>query len=136
VIYMAAQFAGGIIAAFAVNLLLGSSGDAGQTAGDLTRSNVWSAAVIEGILVFFLLTAIYQAAVYGKAGGNAALAIGLTLVALIAATGTLTGASVNPARTLGPVLVSGDYSYVVQYMIGLFAGGAVAGLVHGRLLKS
>jgi MIP family channel proteins len=134
-IYMVAQFAGGIVAAYLLNVLLGSEmGNFGQTAGSLTRSNVWSAAIIEGILVFFLLSVIYQGAVYGKAGNNAALAIGLTLVALIAATGGLTGASVNPARTLGAVLVSGDYSYLLPYFVGLFAGGAVAGAVHGYVL--
>jgi glycerol uptake facilitator-like aquaporin len=136
VIYMLAQFAGGILAAFLLNALLGSEiGNFGQTTGSLTSSNVWSAAVIEGILVFFLLTVIYQGAVYGKAGNNAGLAIGLTLAALIAATGGLTGASVNPARTLGPILISGDYSYLLPYFLGLFAGGAVAGGVHGYLLK-
>jgi MIP family channel proteins len=136
ILYMLAQFAGGIVAAFLVNLLLGSAiGNFGQTTGSLTESNVWQAAVIEGLLVFFLLSVIYQGAVYGKAGNNAALAIGFTLVALIAATGALTGASVNPARTLGPVIVSGDYSYLLPYFVGLFAGGAIAGGVHGYVLK-
>ena len=136
-IYIVAQFVGGAMAAFVAYFLAGSpEGNFGATTGSLTTSNVWSAAAIEGILVFFLLTAIYQSAVYGKAGNNAALAIGLTLTALIAATGALTGASVNPARTLGPVLVSGDYTYFIQYFVGLFVGGAVAGAVHGHLLKS
>ena len=106
----------------------------GQTTGFLTADSVWQAAGIEAILIFMLLSAIYQGAVYGKAGNNAALAIGLTLAALIFATGGLTGASVNPARTLGPALVAGDLSYVVPYHVGLFAGGSVAGVVHGYVL--
>lgn len=145
--YMVAQFIGGVIAAYLVVALVGGAEGAavlgfvgegnfnfGQTIGFLTADNVWQAAAIEGILVFFLLSAIYQGAVYGKAGNNAALAIGLTLAALIFATGGMTGASVNPARTLGPALVAGNFSYLVQYFVGLFAGGAVAGAVHGYVL--
>lgn len=145
--YIVAQFIGGIIAAYLVVMLVGGAegaavlgfvGDGnfnfGQTKGFLTDTNVWQAATIEAILIFFLLSAIYQGAVYGKAGNNAALAIGLTLAALIFATGGMTGASVNPARTLGPALVAGDLSYVIPYFIGLFAGGAIAGGVHGYIL--
>lgn len=145
--YIVAQFIGGVIAAYAVIALVGGADGAsvlgfvgegnfnfGQTTGFLTVENVWRAAAIEGILVFFLLSAIFQGAVYGKAGNNAALAIGLTLAACIFATGGMTGASVNPARTLGPALVAGDFSYLVPYLVGLFAGGAVAGAVHGYVL--
>lgn len=147
VAYIVAQFLGGVIAAyFVVFLVGGADGSAvigfvgegnfnyGQTTGFLTADNVWQAGAIEGVLVFFLLSAIYQGAVYGKAGNNAALAIGLTLAALIFATGGMTGASVNPARTLGPALVAGNFDYLLPYFVGLFAGGVVAGGVHGYLL--
>ena len=86
------------------------------------------------MLVFFLLSAIYQGAMYSKAGNDAAIAIGVTLAALIFAAGGMTGASVNPARTLGPALTSGNLSYVIPYFVGLFAGGAIAGAVHGYVL--
>ncbi len=48
--------------------------------------------------------------VSGKAGLAAGAAIGLTLTFAIFLGGNLTGASLNPARTLGPAVVSGDYS--------------------------
>jgi hypothetical protein len=49
--------------------------------------------------------------------------------------GTFTGASLNPARTLGPALLSGqDIGYVVPYLIAIFAGGIVAGLLHTFVL--
>jgi aquaporin Z len=146
-LYMLVQFIGGVIAAYTfVALVGGAEGTAlsgflagaefnfGQTTGFLTAENVWSAAAIEAILVFFLLSAIFQAAVYGKAGNNAALAIGLTLAATIFAAGGMTGASVNPARTLGPALAAGNFDYLVPYLVGLFAGGAIAGAVHGYIL--
>ena len=145
--YIVAQFIGGILAAYLIIALVGGTesaalagflGDAdfnyGQTMGFLTETNVWQAAAIEAVLAFFLVSAVYQGAVYGKAGNNAALAIGLTLAACIFATGAMTGASVNPARTLGPALVAGNLDYVLPYLVGLFAGGAIAGGVHGYVL--
>lgn len=147
-LYIIVQFIGGIVAAFLIVGVLGGAeaegvvaflGDPsgfnyGQTTGFLTEPNVWGAAIIEAILIFFLLSAIYQSAVYGKAGDLAAIPIGLTLAACIFATGGMTGASVNPARTLGPALVAGDLSYIVPYLVGLFGGGVVAGLVHTYVL--
>lgn len=146
-LYMLAQFIGGIIAAFLFAALVGgANGTAltgflggadfnyGQTTGFLTADNVWNAAAIEAVLAFFLVTAVFQGAVYGKAGNNAALAIGLTLAACIFAAGGMTGASVNPARTLGPALTAGDLSYVLPYFVGLFAGAAIAGGIHGYVL--
>jgi glycerol uptake facilitator-like aquaporin len=130
--YWIAQFVGGIVAAFLLAAIT-QGNNAGATTGSLTQSAVWNAAAFEFFLVFFLVSAVYQAAIYGKAGQLAGLAISLTLAACILAAGTYTGASVNPARTLGPALVAGDLSYVVPYFIGMFAGGIAAGLVQTNL---
>lgn len=134
IIYIVVQCIGGIVAAFVLVAVVTDTGNFGQTTGSLTANNVWSAAIIEAILAFFLVSTIFQAAVYNKAGNLAGVAIGLTLAGCIFAGGALTGASVNPARTLGPALAAGDLSYLLPYFVGLFAGGALAGLVHGRIL--
>lgn len=139
--YWIAQFAGAIAAALLLRITLDNIPLAegvwglGETTGPLTSSNVWVAAIIEGLLAFLLVSVIYQAAVYGKAGGLAPLAIGLTLAGLIFATGPFTGASVNPARTFGPALLAGNLDYVLPYFVGLFAGGALGGLVHRFVLN-
>jgi len=147
-VYMLAQFIGGIIAAFVLTAVFpqdnaavaGFLGDAaynyGQTTGFLTADSVWTAAIYEAILTFFLVSAVFQAAVYGRAGKLAGVAIGFTLAASILAGGPATGASLNAARTLGPSLVAGDTAYLIPYLIGIFAGGAVAGLLHGNILTS
>ncbi len=132
--YIVAQFIGGIVAAFALVALLPSPYNYGATTGLLTQNNIVQAMVIEAILTFFLVSTIWQAAVYKKAGDFAPIAIGFTLVASILAGGVYTGASLNPARTLGPALASGDLSYVIPYFIGIFAGGILAGLLHRYLL--
>jgi MIP family channel proteins len=131
--YIVAQFIGGIIAAFVLVALVPNAPDAfnfGQTTGSLTADHVWQAALFEAILTFFLVSAVYQAAAFGKAGNLAAVAIGLTLAGAILAGGVYTGASLNPARTLGPALAAGDLSYVLPYFIGIFGGGLIGGLVH------
>ena len=98
--YMIAQFVGGIAAALVIVIilpegaqeaLLGTT-DAfnyGQTTGALTDDYIGSAALLEFILVFFLVSAVYQAAAYGKAGNLAAVAIGFTLAGCILAGGAL-----------------------------------------------
>ena len=145
--YIVAQFIGGIIAAVVlvavfpqdnagVAAFLGEHAyNFGQTIGFLTGESVWSAAVYEAILTFFLVSAVFQAAAYGRAGKLAGVAIGFTLAASIFAGGPATGASLNPARTLGPALIAGDTSYLLPYLIGIFGGGIIAGLVHGNILK-
>ncbi len=135
VLYWVAQFVGGIVAAVVLNIIVADAAKAGQTVGSLTANAPWSAALFEAIMTFFLASSVCQAAVFGKAGNLAGVAIGLTLAASILAGGTYTGASLNPARTLGPALVAGDLSYLVPYLIGIFAGGIVAGLVQSRVFK-
>lgn len=145
--YIAAQAIGGIIAA-AVLVSVFPPNDAGvaaflgeyaynfgQTTGFLTQDSVWTAAIYEAILTFFLVSAVFQAAAYGRAGKLAGVAIGFTLAASIFAGGPATGASLNPARTLGPALIAGDTSYLVPYLIGIFGGGVIAGLLHGNILN-
>ncbi|MFN8379188.1 MAG: aquaporin [Anaerolineae bacterium] len=137
ILYWIAQFAAAIVAAFVLSFLIsGAPGQHyGQAIGVLTGTNLTYSAVIEGIGTFIFVTVIYQVAVNGKAGNLAPVAIGFTLAAVILAIGAYTGASVNPARTLGPALAAGDLSYVPAYFIGIFTGGILAGLFNGYLYK-
>jgi aquaporin TIP len=135
VYYWIAQFAGGIVAALVLNIILPGAAKDGQTIGSLTASAPWSAALFEAIMTFLLVSAVYQAAVYEKAGNLAGVAIGFTLSGSILAGGTYTGASLNASRTLGPALVAGDLSYLAPYLIGIFAGGVVAGLLHSTIFQ-
>lgn len=128
--YWAAQFTAAIAASLLLRLLIGEGVAGGQTLGTLTSTAVWTAALFEAVQVFLLVTVIFHTAVYGRAGDFAGIAIGLTLASLILMGGVYTGASINPARTLGPALVAGDLSYVLPYFIGLFGGGALAGFIH------
>jgi MIP family channel proteins len=135
VYYWVAQFVGAVIAAVVLNVIVPGSAAGGQTIGSLTAGSVWAAAVFEAVMTFFLVSAVYQAAAFDKAGNLAGVAIGFTLAGSILAGGTYTGASLNPARTFGPALIAGDLSYVLPYFIGIFVGGIIAGLVQANIFK-
>ncbi|MBL8147320.1 MAG: aquaporin [Anaerolineae bacterium] len=137
ILYWIVQFAAAILGALVLSFLIGSAPGSpyGQTIGVMTGTNLTYAAVLEGIGTFLFVTVIYQVAINGKGGNLAPIAIGLMLSAVILAIGVYTGASVNPARTLGPALAAGDLSYVPAYFIGIFAGGILAGLFNGYLYK-
>src|SRR6185295_10642660 len=109
--YIVVQILGGLAGAFLLRWVLGGVvGGLGATtlAEDMViGSSTVSIApavgvVLEAILTFFLVNTVLNAAVGGKAGGHAGLAIGLTLTFCILMGGPLTGASLNPARSIGP----------------------------------
>jgi aquaporin Z len=90
---------------------------------------------IEAILTFFLVNAVLHCAIAGRAGNLAGLAIGLTLTFSILVGGPLTGGSLNPARTLGPALVTSNFADLWVYLGGQLAGALVAAVLFRRVLE-
>ena len=85
---------------------------------------------VEIILTFFLVTVIFMTAVHKKAAsGFAGMAIGGMIFLLHLVGVPLTGASMNPARTFGPALVSGFWEFHWIYWVGPIIGGIIAGLI-------
>jgi MIP family channel proteins len=132
-VYWVAQFAGAVLAAFALNTFVGAVNAqafaAAQTRGVLTDNYPYYALVVEALLTFFLVTTVLHTAVAGKAGPMAGWAIGTTLTIAILAGGPLTGASLNPARTFGPAAVAGaarDGMMYLIYFVGPLLGAAIA----------
>jgi aquaporin Z len=134
-IYIVVQIVAAIVAAFLLNaLLLSQNGAVPATQfGAYTFNPAYTtsvgALVLEAIMTFFLAFVVCMAAVYGKAGNLAGLAIGLTLAMSIAGGGGITGASLNPARSIGPALVAGNLSEIWIYIIGPVLGAAVAAVI-------
>ena len=132
--YWIAQFLGGILGAVVLNAVLPNPGDLGVTI--LSEGvGVGQGLVVEIVLTFFLVNTIFNTAVSGKAGNFAGLAIGLTLVLAILMGGPLTRASLNPARTLGPAIVSGNYADIWLYFLGPFVGAILAAILYIGVLK-
>ena len=141
--YMVVQLAGGIVGALALRWVLGGTATGlGVTKlaqgldlhGSLLTVTPAVGLFVEGFLTFLLANAVLNAAVSGKAGVAGGLAVGLTLTFCILMGGPLTGASLNPARTLGPALATGVYDDIWVYFVGPAVGGAVAGLLHKGFL--
>ena len=125
--YWAAQGAGGILAALVLRLTLGGFTDSlGATVPAPGVSHAQTL-VLEAILTFMLVTSILVTAVSGRGGDLGLAAIGLTLIFCILMGGPLTGASLNPARTLGPGLFTGTLDVFWVYLAGTFLGAAAAG---------
>jgi MIP family channel proteins len=137
--YIVVQILGGIAAAFTLRWVLGGT-ETGLGATLLAQGLQVGSAVIsippavgvvlEAILTFFLVNAVMNAGISGKATIPGGLAIGLTLTFCILMGGPLTGASLNPARTLGPAMATGNYADLWVYMVGPVLGGVVAGLLY------
>jgi len=133
--YIVFQIIGAIIAAFSLKAILpelGSKVNFGTQGGpsDLLNYSAMSGFAVELVLTFFLVTVIFMTAVHKKApGGIAGLAIG-GMIFLIHLVGVpLTGASVNPARTLGPAIASGYWDFHWIYWAGPIIGAIIAGLI-------
>jgi aquaporin NIP len=127
--YMLAQTLGAVTAAL---VLLALWPDAPADLG-ATRPGVgaWSALLYEALLSAALTFVIVAVATDTRAVGSAAaLAIGgtVTLDALFG--GPVTGASMNPARSLGPALVAGELADLWVYLIGPPVGAVLGALAY------
>lgn len=94
------------------------------------------AAVMEFILTLPLATAIWGTAVDSKGSGQlAGFGIGLVVTVDILAGGPLTGASMNPARTFGPMIATGNWADLWVYLAGPILGAAAAAFVYDKVLN-
>ena len=139
--YWIVQFLGGILGAVLLNVVLPNPGDLGVTIltteakGGAFTVTATQGLIVEIILTFFLVNTIFSTAVSGKAGNFAGLAIGFALIFCILMGGPLTRASLNPARTLGPAIVSGNYADIWLYFVGPLIGAILAALFYIGVLK-
>jgi len=142
--YIVSQLIGGVAGAFFLSALLGGAETGLGTpalAHDLalgaTSLTITPAAgfMIEAVLGFFLVTVVLSTAVAGRAGSLAPLAIGMTLTFNILMGGALTGAPFNPARALGPMVATGNFSDAWLYLTAPIVGAIVAAILHAGLAR-
>jgi MIP family channel proteins len=86
--------------------------------------------LVETILTFFLLLAVFGTAVDERAPKIGGFGIGLTVMVDILVGGPVTGASMNPARTFGPALAGGFWQNNLVYWIGPILGAVLATLFY------
>jgi aquaporin NIP len=127
--YIAAQLVGATAAAL---LLLAVWTDKPASLGaTLPSVGAGSALVYEAVLSAFLMFVIMAVATDTRAAGAAAaIAIGGTIGLDALFGGPVTGASMNPARSFGPALVSGEWRDFWVYVVGPVAGAAIGALAY------
>ena len=127
--YVVAQLIGAVIAAAILRAISGTT-LIGQTTSAMPAMFGLAPLVLEAVLTFWLVWVILAVTEKDVPLLATALAIGLTISAAGHWAGHLSGASLNPARSFGPALVSMDFSQLWIYLIGPTVGGAAAGLAY------
>jgi MIP family channel proteins len=126
--YWLAQVAAALAAAASLRALFGNVARLGAT---LPAGSAWQSFALEALLTFFLMFVIMAVATDARAVGQAAaLAIGATVALEALFAGPISGASMNPARSLGPALVSGSWTALWVYLTAPLLGAAVAALLY------
>jgi MIP family channel proteins len=127
--YIAAQVTGATIAALLLLAVWTSQpANLGATVPSL---GAWSALTYEIVMTAFLMFVIMAVATDTRAvGAAAAIAIGGTIGLDALFGGPVTGASMNPARSLGPALVSGTWADFWIYVAGPILGATVGALAY------
>ncbi|HEV8513793.1 MAG TPA: MIP family channel protein [Cyclobacteriaceae bacterium] len=129
--YLLSQIAGAFLASGTLHFLFPSSELLGSTmpAGSEAQSFI-----LEFILTFFLMLVIIQVATGSKEQGMfAGLAIGSTVLLEAMFAGPICGASMNPARSLSPAVVSGHLEHLWIYLTAPVTGAITAIFVWKRL---
>jgi len=129
--YWAAQLTGALVGAALLRLSLGDVAHVGATlpSGSQGQSFLW-----ELVLSFFLMLVVMAVATDTRAvGEGAAIAIGGTIALDALFGGPISGASMNPIRSLAPALVSGDFHALWLYLLAPIAGTTLAGLAYQLL---
>ncbi len=122
--YMVVQFAGAVAASALLLLLFGRAGSLGVTE---PASSAMVSLVLEATMTFLLVMVIFGSAVHGMAvKGFAGIAIGAAIALDALFGGPVSGASMNPARSLGPALVSGTWAGQWIYIVGPICGSLLA----------
>ena len=134
-IYWAAQLIGAILAGLILVALFGVEPVRVGTPDLATNVGFAAGIAVEIVTTFFLVLVIFGTAVDERAPKSVfPFAIGLTVALDIMAAGPITGAAMNPARTFGPALASGQWANHLVYWIGPLIGGALGAVVQHALL--
>jgi len=133
--YIVAQLLGAIVAAYVLLWAFGGPvNNLGATLVDMHRITYAGAFMFEAVGTWFLVNTVLHTAVRSPSR-LAPAAIGLTITLCILGFGVMTGAAVNPARTIGPALAAGLYDEVPLYVGAQLLGGIIAGAFYRWLWK-
>ena len=123
-IYLASEIVGAFLASLTLRLLFPTDELLGST---LPAGSAWQSFFLELLLTFFLMLVIMGVATGSKEQGLfAGIAIGSVILLEAMFAGPICGASMNPARSLAPAVVSGHLENLWVYLIAPIIGAALA----------
>jgi MIP family channel proteins len=133
-VYWLAQFLGALVGALILRLIFLHNAALGAVP-HVVGTTQWRGLLVEGILTFFLVWAVWATAVdpRGAFKSIAGLAIGLTITMDVFMGGPLTGAAMNPARAFGPELAENFWGEAWIYYLGPAVGAVFAALLYEYL---
>src|SRR6516162_5086762 len=130
--YIAAQVLGAVSAAAVIRAMFGVVASLGTA---LPNGNVRTSFWLEVLMTLLLVFVILGSAVHGRAIKSfAGLAIGSTIALDAMFGGPVSGASMNPARSLGPALVAGVWANQGIYVVAPIVGAILAVRVYRLIL--
>ena len=134
-LYIAFQVTGAILASVILSILFPTDTYLGTT---LPSGTVSQSFIMEFISTFFLMLVILGVTQQGTAHTKAftGLVIGATVTTMIFTAGPVSGGSFNPARSIGPALISGKIQYLWLYIISPTLGAITATLIWKYLTSS
>lgn len=124
--YIAAQIAGAIIGSAILKMIFPSSQTLGATLPEVTTQ---SAFTIELVISSVLFSTILFITRYTHKVWAIAITIGVVVTIIAYIAGPYTGASMNPARSIGPAIISGNLTYLWLYLLAPTLGMIIPGLV-------
>lgn len=137
--YVAAQFAGAILAALTV---WGAYGDAARDKASLGATlpadgvGALRAILVEVVITFLLVFVVCAVATDDRVpDAIAPVAVGFALAAAVYVGVPVTGGAVNPARAFGPELLSLNFTLVAVYLLAPVAGGVLGALFYDKVLR-
>jgi len=129
--YIVSQFTGALLASATLKVLFPDNDFLGATIPHGSDSQSF---ILETILTFILMLVIIHVATGSKEQGMfAGLAIGSTVLLEAMFAGPICGASMNPARSLSPAVLSGHYAHLWIYLVAPVVGAVLSIVVWGGL---
>ncbi|KAK9061956.1 hypothetical protein SSX86_019140 [Deinandra increscens subsp. villosa] len=132
-LYILSQLVGSILASGMLSLIMNVTSDAyfGTTPAGSTIQSFVVEIIITFILMFVISGASNDHRAIKKHGG---IVVGMTIMLNVFVGGPISGASMNPARSLGPAIVKWKFNGIWAYIFGPIIGAVAGGFVY-RLLK-
>ena len=132
--YIPAQIMGAVAASFSHKFFLGAEHSFGMTINKLTFIKGFSLEVL--ISIFLMLTIISVATDERVSKSIAGPSIGGVITVCSFVAGPFTGASMNPARSLGPAILSNDFSSIFMYILAPIIGATISIYIYNNIKEN